>query len=130
MYLIFTVLGYIGALMTAVYSFRIVFRVLGGEECEEARELRESGHVVHAEPENPATGEPEDTDVGFPGPEHHIAERRAADADRDGRAWRSWPCSPADPGAGGRRGDPQLPRADLRRLSPSSSIQPSTGASW
>ncbi|KKL56419.1 hypothetical protein LCGC14_2245590 [marine sediment metagenome] len=24
---------------------------------------------------NPATGEQEDTDVGFPGPEHHIAER-------------------------------------------------------
>jgi NADH-quinone oxidoreductase subunit L len=25
-------------------------------------------------PTNPATGEEEDTDVGFPGPEHHIAE--------------------------------------------------------
>ena len=24
---------------------------------------------------NPATGEVEDTDVGFPGPDHHIAER-------------------------------------------------------
>jgi NADH-quinone oxidoreductase subunit L len=75
MYLIFTVGGYLGALLTAIYSFRLVFRVLGGEECEEARELRETGHVVHAEPENPATGEPEDTEVGFPGPEHHIAER-------------------------------------------------------
>src|SRR5205807_1983879 len=30
----------------------------------------------HAEvPRNPATGEAEDTDVGFPGPEHAIAER-------------------------------------------------------
>src|SRR4029453_15012933 len=29
----------------------------------------------HAEPENPATGEKEDTDVGFPGPSHQIAER-------------------------------------------------------
>jgi NADH-quinone oxidoreductase subunit L len=74
-YLIFTVLGYLGALITAVYSFRIVFRVLGGEQCPEARELQETGHVVHAEPENPATGEKEDTDVGFPGPEHHIAEQ-------------------------------------------------------
>jgi NADH-quinone oxidoreductase subunit L len=26
---------------------------------------------------NPMTGEPEDTDVGFPGSEHHIAEREA-----------------------------------------------------
>jgi NADH-quinone oxidoreductase subunit L len=74
MYLIFTVGGYLGALITAVYSFRLVFRVLGGEEVDEARQLRESGHVVHAEPENPATGEPEDTEVGFPGPEHQIAE--------------------------------------------------------
>ena len=63
--------------MTAVYSFRIVFRVLGGEPCDEARQLQETGHVVHAEPENPATGEAEDTDVGFPGPEHHIAEQAA-----------------------------------------------------
>jgi NADH-quinone oxidoreductase subunit L len=77
MYMIFTIGGYLGALITAVYSFRIVFRLLGGPECDEARELRESGHVVHAEPENPATGEPEDTDVGFPGPEHHIAEQAA-----------------------------------------------------
>jgi NADH-quinone oxidoreductase subunit L len=74
-YWLFTIGGYLGALLTAVYSFRLVFRVLGGEECEEARELRETGHVVHAEPENPATGEVEDTDVGFPGPEHQIAEQ-------------------------------------------------------
>ncbi|MBW3654139.1 MAG: NADH-quinone oxidoreductase subunit L, partial [Actinobacteria bacterium] len=41
----------------------------------EARELEE-GHLHHAEVHtNPATGEVEDTDVGFPGPEHHIAER-------------------------------------------------------
>jgi NADH-quinone oxidoreductase subunit L len=40
----------------------------------EAREL-EGGHVAHGEPANPLTGEAEDTDVGFPGPEHHIAER-------------------------------------------------------
>jgi NADH-quinone oxidoreductase subunit L len=75
MYLIFTVLGYAGALLTAVYTFRLVFRILPGTPCKEAQELIETGHVVHAEPENPATGEAEDTDVGFPGPEHHIAER-------------------------------------------------------
>jgi NADH-quinone oxidoreductase subunit L len=48
--------------------------VFGGEPNEEAREL-ERGHLHHAEPRNPVTGEAEDTDVGFPGPEHHIAER-------------------------------------------------------
>ena len=75
MYLIFTVLGYVGALITAVYAFRLVFRVLPGKPCEEARELVETGHVAHGEPRNPATGEPEDTGVGFPGSEHHIAEQ-------------------------------------------------------
>jgi NADH-quinone oxidoreductase subunit L len=74
MYLIFTVLGYVGALMTAVYSFRLVFRILPGAPCNPAQELIETGHVAHEAPKNPATGEPEDTDVGFPGPEHHIAE--------------------------------------------------------
>src|SRR5215207_8812578 len=73
-YWIFVIGGYLGALLTAFYSFRIGFRVVSGEPCNEAREL-EQGHMVHAEPENPATGEREDTDIGFPGPEHHIAER-------------------------------------------------------
>ena len=40
---------------------------LRASPCEEAQEL-EQGHLPHAEPENPATGESEDTDVGFPGP--------------------------------------------------------------
>jgi NADH-quinone oxidoreductase subunit L len=68
------VFGAIGALLTAIYSFRMVFRVFWGPPSAEAREL-EQGHVHHAEPANPMTGEPEDTDVGYPGPEHHIAER-------------------------------------------------------
>jgi len=74
MYWIFAIGGYIGALLTAFYSFRIGFRVVAGPPCDEAREL-ERGHLAHAEPVNPATGEPEDPDVGYPGPEHHIAER-------------------------------------------------------
>jgi len=73
-YEIFAIGGYIGALLTAFYAFRIGFRVVFGEPVEEAREL-EQGHIHHAEPENPATGEEEDTDVGFPGPSHQIAER-------------------------------------------------------
>jgi NADH-quinone oxidoreductase subunit L len=71
-YWIFAVGGYLAALLTAFYAFRIVFRVFYGEPCEEAREL-EQGTLAHAEPQNPLTGEEEDTDVGFPGPEHHIA---------------------------------------------------------
>ena len=69
------VVGYIGALLTAIYTFRMIFRAFFGEECPEARELRETGHLHHEEPANPMTGEKEDTDVGFPGPGHFIAER-------------------------------------------------------
>jgi NADH-quinone oxidoreductase subunit L len=69
------VLGYLGSLLTAIYTFRMIFRAFYGEPSPEAREL-EHGHLFHAEqPVNPASGEVEDTDVGFPGPEHHIAER-------------------------------------------------------
>jgi NADH-quinone oxidoreductase subunit L len=69
------VAGYVGALLTAIYTFRMIFRAFHGEPVAEAREL-EAGHLHHAEvPRNPATGEEEDTDVGFPGPVHAIAER-------------------------------------------------------
>jgi NADH-quinone oxidoreductase subunit L len=67
--------GYVGAIFTALYTWRMIFRAFWGEPCPEARELEE-GHIHHPEaPFNPANGEIEDTDVGFPGPEHHIAER-------------------------------------------------------
>jgi NADH-quinone oxidoreductase subunit L len=75
MYWIFAIAGYAAAFLTAFYAFRIGFRVTLGDPCPEARELLEEGHLAHGEPENPATGEKEDTDVGFPGSEHHIAER-------------------------------------------------------
>ncbi len=69
------VAGYAGALLTAVYTWRMIFRAFWGDPCPEAQELID-GHLHHAEVHtNPANGEVEDTDVGFPGPEHHIAER-------------------------------------------------------
>jgi NADH-quinone oxidoreductase subunit L len=72
---VLAVLGYLGALLTAIYTFRMIFRAFLGEPVEAAREL-ENGHLHHApEHTNPATGEVEDTDVGFPGADHHIAER-------------------------------------------------------
>ncbi len=78
MYLIFTVLGYVGALLTAIYTFRLIFRVLPGKPCAEAQALIDTGHhISHDHPTNPATGEEEDTDVGFPGADHHIAEQSA-----------------------------------------------------
>jgi NADH-quinone oxidoreductase subunit L len=69
------VLGFAGSLLTAIYTWRMIFRAFYNEPVEEARQL-EGGHLYHAPVHtNPATGEVEDTDVGFPGPDHHIAER-------------------------------------------------------
>ncbi|MDQ6803934.1 MAG: NADH-quinone oxidoreductase subunit L [Actinomycetota bacterium] len=66
--------GYVGAFLTGLYTFRMIFRAFLGAPVPEAKALEE-GHLAHADhPANPLTGEPEDTDVGFPGPEHHIAE--------------------------------------------------------
>jgi NADH-quinone oxidoreductase subunit L len=69
------ILGYAGALMTGIYTFRMIFRAFFGDPVPEAVELQE-GHLHHAEHGfNPGTGEIEDTEVGFPGPDHAIAER-------------------------------------------------------
>jgi NADH-quinone oxidoreductase subunit L len=74
-FVVLGIAGYVGALLTGVYTFRMIFRAFFGEPVPEARELEE-GHLAHAEvPTNPLTGEEEDSGVGFPGPEHHIAER-------------------------------------------------------
>jgi len=77
------VLGYLGAFMTAIYTFRMIFTAFYGDPVEKAKELESESHpggrALHphhaAEPTNPATDEVEDIDVGFPGPTHAIAER-------------------------------------------------------
>ena len=74
-HIILVAVAYLASFMTAIYTFRLIFRAFFGEPSPEAREL-EHGHLFHAEEHrNPVSGELEDTDVGFPGPEHHIAER-------------------------------------------------------
>ncbi|MCP9488338.1 MAG: NADH-quinone oxidoreductase subunit L [Solirubrobacteraceae bacterium MAG38_C4-C5] len=74
-FLVLVLVGYVAAFLTAVYTFRMIFRTFLGEPVPEAREL-EQGHLHHPEhPTNPASGEIEDTEVGFPGPEHHVAEQ-------------------------------------------------------
>ena len=115
------ILGYVGALMTAIYTFRMIFRAFWGEPCEEAREL-EHGHLFHAEvPTNPQTGEVEDTDVGFPGPDHHIAERDWPMRVADGRAGGAGGDRRRAPDPRGRRRAHQVPGADVCHLVP---VQP------
>ena len=67
--------GYVGAFLTALYTFRLIFRVLPGKPCEEAQHLIDTGELYHGPAINPANGEHEDADVGFPGAHHHIAEQ-------------------------------------------------------
>ena len=75
MYAWMGVVMYGAAFLTAFYSFRIGFRVVAGEPVRGGEGARSRATSPTASTENPATGEREDTDVGFPGPEHHIAER-------------------------------------------------------
>jgi NADH-quinone oxidoreductase subunit L len=77
LYAVLGILGYVGSLLTAFYAGRMLFRTFFGEQAPEAEQLMR-GELAHGEHRNPATGEEEDTDVGFPGPEHHIAEREPA----------------------------------------------------
>jgi NADH-quinone oxidoreductase subunit L len=72
------ILGYVGALLTGLYTFRMIFRAFYGEPSQQAVEYAH-GHPAHAEvPRNPLTGEVEDTAVGFPGSEHATAEDEPA----------------------------------------------------
>jgi NADH-quinone oxidoreductase subunit L len=78
-HVVLAALGFVGSFLTAIYTFRMIFRTFWGEEVEPANVLRTTGHLYHAhEPTNPATGEVEDSDVGFPGPDHHIAEHEGS----------------------------------------------------
>ena len=133
-FLILGIAGYVGALLTAIYTFRMIFRAFFGDPVP--RGASSSSTATWRTPRsrrNPMTGEEEDTDVGFPGPGHFIAERevpmkiamgdaRAAGGDRR-RA--------ADPGR--RRRGHEVPRADVRRLqvSRTSSRRPHRpGSGW
>jgi NADH-quinone oxidoreductase subunit L len=121
--------GYVGALLTALYTFRLIFRVLPGKPCEEAQHLIDTGELYHGPPINPANEEEEDTDVGFPGAHHHVAEQ-------------SWPMAVAMAAlAVGAlfAGLIQVPGVDNVLFgfldpafadSPLSAIHPSVGAEW
>src|SRR3954465_7992092 len=76
-YAVLGVLGYVGSLLTAFYAGRMLFRTFFGEQAPEAGQLMGGGLGPRGH-RTPATGEEEDTDVGFPGPEHWIAERAPA----------------------------------------------------
>ncbi len=75
MYFWMAIGGYVGAFLTAIYTFRLIFRVLPGAPSKEAQHLIDTGELFHGPPINPANEEEEDVEVGFPGAHHHIAEQ-------------------------------------------------------
>ena len=124
------IVGYVGALLTGIYTFRMIFRAFFGEPCPEAVEL-EHGHLAHAEvPRNPMTGEEEDTDVGFPGPGALHRRARVADEDRDGRARGARRDRRPDPDPRRRRRRHQVPRPDVRRLQVRTTWTSRPGPAW
>ena len=89
-FVILGIVGYLGALMTGIYTFRMIFRAFFGDPCAEAREL-EHGHL--APRRRPA--QPDDRRGGghrrrLPRPRPLHRRARVADEVRDER--RS-PCS-------------------------------------
>ena len=110
------ILGYVGALLTGVYTFRMIFRAFFGTPCEEAREL-EHGHLAHADvPTNPATRRTRGHRRGLPGARAPHRRVGVADEDRHGHPGRAGGDRrrPADPRRR-RQGHP-IPAPDVRHL--------------
>ncbi len=83
-YIALYVAGYIGAAFTVLYTWRMIFRAFWGKPCEQATVLEQTGHSFHypehtnphtGNEDDPSTQEVEDTEVGFPGAVHKIAEQ-------------------------------------------------------
>ena len=84
-HIILAVLGYIVAFMTAVYTFRMIFRAFLGEAVPEARELEE-GHLHHADVHtNPRVRRGRGHRRRLPGPRPPHRRARALDEGRHDR---------------------------------------------
>ena len=123
------VLGYVGAFMTAIYTFRMIFRAFHGEPCPEARGARARAPLPRARADQPGDRRGRGHRRRLPRPRAPHRRARGADEGRDGRARRARDHRrlPADPGR--RRRAAQLPRADVRGLRSSTrQLEPCAGA--
>ena len=110
------VAGYLGAFLTAIYTFRMIFLAFHGEPCPEAREL-EGGHLHHAEvPDQPRQRRGRGHRRRLPRTPSHDRRARAGNArgDERPRARRGRRRARADPEA--RLRDRRLPAPDVRQL--------------
>ena len=83
------VAGYVGALLTALYTFRMIFRAFHGEPVPGgARAASTATCTTPSVPTNPATGESRGHRRRLPRARARDRRARAADARRDGRCSR------------------------------------------
>ena len=115
-YWIFAIGGYIGALLTAIYAFRIGFRVAFGEPCDEARDLEQGVHAHLPSRRTRPPGSPRTPTSASPARSTTIAERKWPMKIAMSVLGLRRPVRGARPGAGRRPGDPQLPRGLVRGL--------------
>ena len=110
------VIGYISAFLTAIYTFRMIFRAFYGDPVPEARELEE-GHLHHAEhPTNPATRRSRGHRRRLPRPAPRDRRARASDEGLDVAARDRSDRRRADPDPRSRRRRHEVPRTDVRGL--------------
>ena len=89
-YIVLAILGYVGALMTAFYTFRMIFRAFSGEMSPEAERALPRPPLPRARADQPGQrrGRGHRGRLPRPGAPHRRARPRHED--RDGRRW---PCS-------------------------------------
>ena len=112
------VVGYIGAFLTAIYTFRMIFRAFHGEPVPEARELESRPPPPRRGAHQPRHRRGGGHRRGLPRAQPHDRRARPADARGDGRAraGRDRRRAGADPEGGLR--DRRLPAPVVRRLAP------------
>ena len=73
--MILGVAGYLGAFLTAIYTFRMIFRAFLGEMCRRPRSSRTGTSTTRRSRRTRRPARSRTPTSASPGPEHHIAER-------------------------------------------------------
>ncbi len=105
--------GYIGALLTAIYTFRMIFRAFHGEPVAEARELEERSRTSRRGPDEPRHRRDRGHRRRLPGPSTRSPSGRSRCASRWASSARGDRHRP-DPDPEGRLRDRRLPAPLLR----------------
>ena len=85
------ILGYVGALMTGIYTFRMIFRAFFGEPCEEAARARARPPGPPRDADQPADRRGRGHRRRLPRPRAPHRRARAGDEGPDGHAGACWP---------------------------------------